>query len=407
MANQIITNTIIAEHSVAYLRIFSQAIRCANRFYEKDFALNVNGYKLGQTIPIKLPTHFTAGSGPNIALNDLVERETFLTLDQQLNIGIPITGIQYTTQLTEISERIIKPAMIEFASRIDRDILLQGVLGAYNVIGTAGTPLNSFDSFIAMQAKLQQMGVTGDYFSIVNVKDGFALQSALANFFNRELNEEIDIEGHLGKLSGINLYRSNNMPLHKSGNPLGVGLINGAGQVGNQLITDGWNANIPLFNVGDVIYISTGNPLYQLQQNTLQPLGNLASDQERFVITQAASSDGAGNAIINIEPGIILTGQYQTVSNSPDDNAVISMAGGANILQNSNFMFSAEAFTLAIVPMQGVPSQYDPGVATDPETGISVRVVDWYDGTSDRLIKRMDVLYARKFFPQYAVRYIS
>ena len=63
MANTVLTASIIAK---AAIKILDNELLMANavfRGYEEEFAKNINGYKIGDTISIRKPTQFTVRDG--------------------------------------------------------------------------------------------------------------------------------------------------------------------------------------------------------------------------------------------------------------------------------------------------------------------------------------------------------
>lgn len=83
------------------------------------------------------------------------------------------------------------------------------------------------------------------------------------------------------------------MGYRRAGTGLGSGLVKGAAQLGNTLLTDGWTANqTMLFDYMD--YIQIGDRLY--------------------MITEPAASDSSGNATLKISPSL---------EDAPIDNAAI------------------------------------------------------------------------------------
>ncbi|MGH6719588.1 MAG: hypothetical protein ACREER_09750 [Alphaproteobacteria bacterium] len=77
----------------------------------------------------------------------------------------------------------------------------------------------------------------------------------------------------------------------------GTPLVNGAGQTGNALVTDGWTPTVTnILRAGD--YISLALPTQRLYQ-----------------VVEDASSDGSGNATLSIEPAL---------RESPNNNAALT-----------------------------------------------------------------------------------
>ena len=69
------------------------------------------------------------------------------------------------------------------------------------------------------------------------------------------------------------------------GSPAGTPLVKDASQTGRSVTTDGWSASINVFKAGDYL--------------------KFANHDKVYTVTADASSDGSGNATINIEPALV------------------------------------------------------------------------------------------------------
>lgn len=399
MANTIITNSDIARHILAHFINACQYVNLANRDYQPEFHA-VNGFQRGSNIRILRPTYIAVREGSNFNPTSLQERETFLNLAYQDGTDIGFTSQELTLSLTDYDERVMKPAAIKLANFVDRRISKAVDRACYNIFGGSGTTLNSFANFTLMRKELAKRGVEGPYKAILNMDDANTLGNALQNNFNTTLNEEISIKGRLGLLSDVDIYESANVELHQNGVAAGTPLVAGANQTGSTLVTNGWTPGTTV-NQGDVFYFSTGTPVYFVNPVGLNQNGASSDSYQRFVITQSGTADGGGNLTLNIDPPIQLTGVYQTVTNSPSDGAALTYVGTVNTSINKNFMFSREAISLAVVPLIEGPGMVNVGRYTDKKSGLSMRVIDYYDIQTDTNYKRADILYGFQIFPQY------
>lgn len=84
-----------------------------------------------------------------------------------------------------------------------------------------------------------------------------------------------------------------------------AGLVNGASQTGNSLITDGWTASAAIFKVGDYFNIN----------------------DELKVITANATANGSGQVTLAFEPAI---------RTSPADNLVLGIANPTVLLASNS-----------------------------------------------------------------------
>jgi hypothetical protein len=177
--------------------------------------------------------------------------------------------------------------------------------------------------------------------------------------------------------------------------------LNGA----TTLVTDGWtNANAARLKTGDVISIAG---VYAVNPQTRQSTGELA----QFVV-MADYSDTSGAITITIDRAIYSSGQYQNVDALPANDAAITIFGHASsyagIVCPQNLVFHKDAFVLGCADLV-LPQGVDMAArASDPESGLSIRMVRDYDSTNDRLVTRLDILYGWKcVYPEFACRVVG
>ena len=93
-------------------------------------------------------------------------------------------------------------------------------------------------------------------------------------------------------------------------------LVNGAGQDGHTLETDGWLPKATVLREGTVIAIACVNATDQLSHaDTGVP--------QRFLVPQDVNSDYAGRTTVPIWPSIVASGHYQNCTERPADNAML------------------------------------------------------------------------------------
>jgi hypothetical protein len=162
-------------------------------------------------------------------------------------------------------------------------------------------------------------------------------------------------------------------------------LVDGANQADDTLLTDGWQAGLSTLNVGDIFTIDgvfSVNP--QSRQSTTQL-------QNFRVVEQISDTAGAMN--IRIDPPITISGAFQTVTNSPANNAPITVNGAVSASGSQGLAFHKDAFTLASADLP-LPRGVDMAArVSDDQVGISIRMVRAYDINTDNFPCRLDVLY--------------
>jgi hypothetical protein len=406
MANTTLTASIVAKAAIGILE--NELVMAGNvyRGYEGEFDKKINGYEIGDTITIRKPTDFTVRNTITASPQDVSEAKTTLTINQVAGVDFKFTSQQLTLNIGDLSERVIRPAMIQVANQIDVQ-----VMNLYKDIpqwvGTPGTLIQSFAGFAKGAQNMDQRSVPmGGRKAVLSPADFWALAGSQTALFSQQINNKSYREGEIGKIGGIDTMMSQNAPTFTTGPFGGTPLINGASQnttydltgANTQtLITDGWTASAAARVVaGDVFTIAGVFDVNPITKATLPIL-------KQFVVKANASSDGSGNLTMTISPQIISSGAFQTVSAAPADNAAMTFVGTANTNYSNSLMFDRNAFALAMVPMVKPPGAVD--CSRQSKNGISVRVIPYYDGTNDVSSWRLDCIFGTKTIdPRLAVR---
>lgn len=406
MANTTLTASIVAKASLAILENELTMANAVYRGHESEFDKKVNGYEIGDTVTIRKPTDFTVRNTITASPQDVTEAKTSLTINQVAGVDFKFTSQQLTLNIGELSERVIRPAMIQVANQID-----VAVMSLYKDVpqwvGTPGTDISSFPGFAKGPKNLDMRSVPQDSRSaILSPSDYWAMAGGQTALYLQQVAGKAYKEGSIGKIGGVDTHMSQNAPTFTVGPLGGTPLVNGGSQgttydttgANTQtLITDGWTAAAAARVVkGDVFTIAGVYDVNPVTKATLSIL-------KQFVVVSNGSSDGLGNLTMTIAPQIITSGAFQTVSVAPADNAAMTFVGTANTGYINNLMFHKNAFALCMVPMVRPPGSVD--CSRQSKNGISVRVIPYYDGTNDVSNWRLDCIFATKTLdPRLAVR---
>jgi hypothetical protein len=413
MSNTTLTASIVAKAAVAILENELVMAGAVYRGYESEFDKKVNGYEVGDTITIRKPTDFTVRNVINATSQDVTEGKTSLQINKVAGVDFKFTSQQLTLNIGDLSERVIRPAMVQIANQIDID-----VMGLYKDIpqwvATAAPPtgttvIDSFAKFAKGATNLDQRSVPqGDRSGVLAPADYWAMAGSQTALFNTSINGQAYRRGRIGEVGGIETYMSQNAPAFTTGPGGGTPLVNGASQNTTydttgantqSLITDGWTAAAAARVVkGDTFTIAGVFDVNPVTKATLPFL-------KQFVVVSNGSSDASGNLTLTIAPQIITSGAFQNCSAAPADNAALTFNVGvaANTTVTNNLMFHKNAFALAMVPMVKPPGAVD--VSRQSKNGISVRVIPFYDGVNDVSQWRLDCIYGVKTIdPRLAVR---
>ena len=399
MANTTLTADIIAKAAVLQLDNNLVMAKSVFRGYEEEFSKSVNGYEVGSSINVKRPMDFTVRDGAVQSAQDVTEGEFTLSVNKRKGIDFEFTSQELTLDIKELSNRVIKPAMIQLANQIDTDLMAL-YKDVSNWVGTPGQTINSIQDFSLGPRRLDQNAVPQDGRSaVLSPVDHWGLIGAQTTLTNDRLVGEAYTRGALGSIGGVETFMSQNVPTHTVGVGTGTPLVNGADQnvtyatskdTNTQtIITDGWtNSTTAIVKAGDVLTFAGCFAVNPVTKATLSHL-------KEFVVTADANSGATtGPATITISPAMIISGAHQNASAVPANNAAITLKGTGAGLYPMNMMFTKNAFALVSVPLVSPPGAVD--VSRQSYKGTNVRVIPVYDGTNDKSTWRLDVLYGVK-----------
>lgn len=412
MSNTTLTADIIAKEAVAVLENECVMGKLVYRGYEEEFDKKINGYTVGESISIRRPTDFTVRDGAVASAQDVVEGKTTFTVDKQKGVDFKFTSADLTLQIGDLSERVIKPAMIQLAEQVDRDLMaLYKDVPNHVTIPSGG--INSFADFGLAAERMDQIAIpASERSAVLSPEDTWAMLGSQTGLYMNGPATGAYRDANLGRIGNVDLYMSQNVPYHTTGVRTGTDLVDITGQT--YVLGHTWdsvkNLDAAPFHIdgaasdaagywkdGDTFTISDVYDVNPVSKERLSFLKN-------FVFTAdgtTASSEGD----VSIWPPVILSGAQQTAALSTgtlEDNTV-TYQGVASTRYRQNLFFHKNAFGLVMVPMVKPPGATDVGRRT--YKGFSVRIIPVYDGINDHSMWRCDILYGTKTIdPRKAVR---
>ena len=401
MANATLQPDIIAKEALMHLENNLVAAKLVHRGHESEFSNSVNGYEVGDTISIRRPTDFTVRDGAVSTNQDVVEGKVSLTIDKQKGIDFGFTSKELTLDIRELSERVIKPAMIQLANQIDLDVLN---LYKYvpNWVGTSGQTINSFADFAKAPERLDEYGVPMEGRSaVLSPADHWALLGNQTGLYMQDVAKGAYRKGSLGMIGGVDTYMSQNVPTHTTGADVTTVTVNQSVTTSTTTyaaVKDSMEQTITIaggdLNPGDVFTIADVNAVNPV---TKQDLGFA----KQFTVISYSS-----NTLV-FYPAMIWTGAFQNVKVTTGvtdlNTKAITAVGAAAATNRANMVFHRNAFALAMVPLVSPPGATQ--VSRQSHNGTSVRLIPTYDGTNDKSNYRLDVLYGVKAIdPRLATR---
>lgn len=409
MANTLLTNSTITNEALLVAKNAIGTLKKAmNIGYAEEFGQK--GHKIGDTLNVRLPMQYTVADGETMSPQDVAQKSTPIVVNGQKNIGMQFGDSERTLKIDRFRELFIEPAVVTLVNSMMGQVMSDSYKAIANYAGipSATNLPNSFEEFGFAKAKLASLGAPLD--GITAALDPFVEQSmigGLKGLFNPSTTlAKQYLDGEVTRAIGMDFLMSQVVPKHTIGQLGGTPLTNGATADGaTSVVTDGWTAAAAnRLKAGDVIQFAG---VYSVNPQTKVSTGKLMD----FVVTADAASDGSGNATVAISPAIIASGAYQNVTNVPADNSALTTFGHASsyagIQTAQNLVFHKSAIALCVVPLEKIDGQAME-VATDPETGLSVRL--WTDGNilTGKGLKRLDILFGSKVIrPEFAARVVG
>lgn len=364
-----------------------------NTSYSKDFAKK--GAKIGASEKIRKPNRFTVTDGATYSAQDVTEDYFTLTVDQQKHVGFEFSSMDLTLSIDDFSKRYLNPASLALVNKVDIDGNALAAKSISNAVGTAATTPSALLTYLQAMQKVQESGGPQDdnYAYIINPSAQTKIVDSLKGLFadQSEISKQYK-RGMMGVAAGGKWVMSQNLYTHTSGQRGGTPLVNGVPSQGaTSIVTDGWTAAAAnRLKAGDVFTITGVNKVNPI---TKQDTGVL----QQFVVTADVSSDGSGNATIPVSPALYSTGSLQNISAMPADNIGLVFTGdaavGTSAVTASNLLVHEDAMALAFVALEKPDGVHFSAVETDPETGLSIRIVRDYDFNADKYKCRLDVAY--------------
>jgi hypothetical protein len=398
MSNTTLTADIIAKAAVSVLENECVMGNLVYRGYEEEFTKKVNGYDVGETISVKRPNDFTVRDGRVSVPQDVTEGKFTLTVDKFKGVDFKFTSEDLTLQIGDLTERVIKPAMVQLGNQIDRDVhdLYKDV---WNWVGTPGQVVNSFADFAKAPERLDLGAVpTDDRHAVLSPTDRWAMLGSQTALYMQDVAKGAYRNGKLGMIGDVDTYSSQNVQTFTAGTrdnttPLVKGTQSTTWAASKDtgtmsLDTDGWDASVTL-KQGDVFTIDAVFAVNPVTKATLPHL-------QQFVVKAdvTAHATTTSSTTLTISPPIITSGAFQTVSAAALNDATITIMGTASTGYSQNMVFRKNAFALVMVPLIKPPGAIDVGRRS--YKGFQVRVIPFYDGTNDVSNWRLDVLYGTK-----------
>lgn len=365
-----------------------------NREYNDRFM--ISGAKVGDTVLARMPQRFVTKDGQAYQEQALFEPTVNITLSAQKHVDFGYSSAEGTTDIQDIRSRYVEPAAEALANAHDVYAFEQVYKDVYNSVGTPGTAVTSNSDYLDAGVKLTDGATPMKGRCAVLSPSAMAdiVASNLTLFNPSATISEQYRSGQFGRMAlGIgDWYQSPNAPVFTTGEATSASSprVKGANQTGTSLITDGWGSGATNLNEGDVFTVAGVNAVNPL---SYQDTGAL----QQFVLT-ADVSDSTGDATLSISPPIITSGQLQTVTASPANNAVItlwSMSDGGTLSETTtrtSLVFHKDFATTVMADLIRPGGNTKATFVRGKKWNLSIRMVEDYNILTDQNPSRLDIL---------------
>lgn len=416
MPNTLITSSIILNEALLELKNTMVLGELVDKQYSNEFG-DGQALKRGESVRVRRRINFAAtdayGTDGDMTGNvsDIIEGSAEIKMEHQQSVVFEVSSQDLTLDISQFSERYIRPAMIELAQKCETDIAAEFQKAPW--LETGG--INDFQSIARLDAILDDYGVPMmDRNCVITPIMMVQLSAILTTNFVQDIARRAVENALVTTLGGFPIYKFQS-GVNRTVGAYGTStpVVSGAGQqtdyatvkdndyLSGTLATSGWDLSVTgVLTAGDTFTI---DGVYQVNHRTREATSRL----QQFVVLADADSDAGGLATLSISPAIITTGAYKTVDIVgdvlPDAAAITIESGAAGARYREGMAFHKQALTLATADLEAFRGGVDN--STGNLDGYAMRVAMDSDVLRDKTICRLDMLYGvRLLEPRAAVR---
>lgn len=392
MANSILTASQITREAVRLFTNTNAFLQNVDKQYDDSFGKT--GAKIGSQLRVRLPNDYTVRTGATASPQDTVEQQTTLNVTSQKGIDVQFSSFDRALSLDDFSTRVLKPMINNLAGAVAADLMAaaEGQVCNYvsNVDGSNNTLSPTANEWLLSGALLDRNSAPrGDRKIVLDALTQARTVSSLSGLFNptKRISDQFE-NGSMGYALGYDWMMDQTTLVHTTGT-FSAGTVSGAGQTGSTLTTAAITGTL---KKGDIITVAGVNAVNRV---TKADAGAL----RQFAVTADVAS---GATSIPVYPAIVVApNQYATVTASPANAAVISLAHKASEQTRKNIAFIPGAVTFATADLELPGGVHEAARAS--LNGVSMRMVSQYSATTDFFISRLDIVYGYAWLrPEWA-----
>jgi hypothetical protein len=401
MANNLLTPSMITRYSIRMFLNTNYFLQNISRQFESQFG--IDGARIGAQLRIRYANQYTTTDGPGISIQDTTEQQFLLTVATQRHVDVAFTSAETTLDVDDYMERIVLPRVNALAANVAYQVMINTANTARNAVANVDAnnnilPITDTPAGLARaildENSSPNFGQVGMRKCVLAPRSDFRMQQSLKGLLNpvESISRQYNT-GMMYEALQLRFFEDQTVVNHTTGSAT-TGTVNGANQTGQTLNI---NALVGTLNAGDVVSIAGVDGV---NRNSYQSLGAVA----QFVVTANAA---AGATSLSIYPPIVpplnqnpsaglpyTPQQYQTVTASPANNAVITPFANASVTYRQNLVYAPDAITLVVAPLWIPPNEKGVIAAARHEYDtLSMRSLVVYEPTTDQPIDRLDILF--------------
>ena len=406
------TQYVLDETFIRFVNYLNFA-KVANRNLEGDF--KGLKYATGQTIDYRLEERYLGGEGATAVSEARVQVIRPLSISKQFNTMVEFTGFELTFDRARDQpylDMMLNPRAKRLANKVESFIATQNFqTQVYQFTGTPGVPID-FLTVAQTDAYMTQLGIPedGNRFFANDPMVSANLSNDLSNVFNQTVNRGALLDGFVGHLSGFDFFKTNFLIRQipgagaTGGTPptgfIGGGIVtNGPITSGNTIAVSGVQAGLQVFNVGDLIYIDPASGVFMINPENYSSLPQPA----QFVVTANVIANGSGDAVIPVNPTIVISGARQNISAAIPNGAQIWLAASHNV----SIAYHNQAVVFAAPPIKELKGGVEVLTAYSDLYKMSMTYTLGADIRNYIQLDRLDIICGVAINPEFAVIVMS
>lgn len=364
-----------------------------DRTWDDSWKDKPDGAQIGFTIQARIQQRFVVNEGQALQQQAILNQTVPVSISHQYQVAMGWSSVEQALEVEMVQQRYTKPAGASMANKWDVTAGAEVYKQVYYSIGAPGVPITSDQTWTDGVALMRSVAVPEELYAVLDPKSESNILATNFALFNPQ--SQISTYFRTGQFAGAALgvdewYWDPNMPMHTTGTfTASSPAVNGALQTGTTLVTDGWGTYA--LKAGDVFTIDgvyAVNPVSYIDTGILQQF------------TMQADQSGSTTASLSISPSIITSGQLQTVTNSPADNAAITFLGSTGSVNatmaatrsKQSLLFNPGAFAFVMGDLPSPLAGANSSRKNDKEANISMRWVEQYNVQTDQLPRRVDTI---------------